>query len=86
MATEFRDAPLYDFIIHKMAEDEAGEESGETYNYYLYIHPAGIAIIMREKSDYTEYKYAKAGIGETQWSNRTNLQYVNYDQLSEKEN
>lgn len=82
MGTEFRDAPLDDYVIHKMAEDEVGEESGETYNYYLYIHPVGAAIIMREKSDYTEYKYARAGSGESKWAQRNTLTYKNYDQLA----
>lgn len=31
MGTKWRDAPLTDFVIHKMAESEEGEETGETY-------------------------------------------------------
>lgn len=81
MSTKWRDAPLDDFVIHKMAEGESGEETGVTYNYYLYIHPTGQSLIMREKSDYTEYKYANSGLGESQWNNRISLTYTNYDQL-----
>jgi len=81
MPTKWRDAPFTDYQIHRIALGESGEETGETYNYYLYIHATGQAIIMREKEDETEYKYANAGSGENQWSNRTTLMYINYDQL-----
>ena len=83
MATKWLDAPLYEYMIHNIAEGEAGEETGETYNYYLYIHPVGQALIMREKTDGTEFRYVNGGFnaGETNWSSRTTLSYINYDAL-----
>ena len=77
MGTQFGDSPLSAYVIHKIAENEAG------YNYYLYIHPRAKAIVMREKTDGSEYLYANAGNGDSQWSNRDNLSYGTYDKLYE---
>jgi len=82
MGTKFRDSDISEFMIHNIAENESGEESGTLYNYYLYIHPRGQAIIMREKSDETEYRYANAGRGDNKWANRTSLTYITYDELA----
>jgi len=75
MATKFGDSSLQEFMIHRIATAEGG------YNYYLYIHSRGRAIVMREKVDETEYLYANAGRGESQWSNRSLLDYDTYDKL-----
>ncbi len=75
MPTKFGDASLSEYIIHRTATAEGG------YNYYLYIHPRGRAIIMREKEDETEYLYANAGRSDSQWSNRASLDYDTYDRL-----
>lgn len=81
MATKFFDAPLSEFIVHKIAENEDGEASGVLYNYYLRIHPRGKALIMRVTEDGLEIKFADAGRGEAQWANRKTLEYKNYDRL-----
>ena len=83
MGTRWLDAPLHEYMIHNIAEGEEGEETGETYNYYLYIHPVGQVLLMRENTDETEYRYANGGLnaGETLWANRATLTYVNYDAL-----
>jgi len=75
MATKWLDAPFSEYIIHKIVENEGG------YNYYLYIHPKGQAIIMREKIDSTEYKYKDAGRGSTGWNDRASGDYKDYDDL-----
>lgn len=72
MATKYGDSPLSDFQIAKVATAEVG------YNYYLYIHALGYKIVMREKVDGTEYKYAEF----TTWANRAILVYVDYDKLA----
>jgi len=74
--TDWKKAPLTDYIFHDVTENEAGEETGETYNYYRYVHPKGQTIIMREKSDLSEYRYA-TGV----WENRTALEYKVYSKL-----
>ena len=76
MGTKYRDAELSEYMIHDIAKAEGG------YNYYLYIHPKGFAIVMREKTDETEYRYAVAGIADNQWVNRATLSYVTYDKLA----
>jgi len=83
MATKWLDAPISEYMIHNIAEGESGDETGETYNYYLYIHPIGQALIMRENTDGTDYRYAKAGlnISDSLWESRTILSYVTYDAL-----
>lgn len=75
MGTKWLDAPFSEYMIHKIAESEGG------YNYYLYIHSRGQAIVMREKTDETEYKYADAGRGSSGWGNRAGLDYKDYDDL-----
>jgi len=82
MGTKFRDSELSEYMIHNIAENESGEVSGTLYNYYLYIHPKGQAIIMREKSDDTEFRYANAGKADNKWSDRQNLTYITYDELA----
>lgn len=78
MATNFGDAPISEYMVHKIAKAEGG------YNYYLYIHPRAKAIVMREKTDETEYLYANAGFGDSQWDNRDSLTYDTYDKLYTK--
>ena len=76
MATKFGDSPISAYVIHKI------EENLDGYNYYLYVHPKGQAIIMREKIDNTEYLYAKAGSGlNNKWATKNMLDYITYDQL-----
>ena len=83
MAIQWRDTSISNFMIHAVALGESGEESGETYNYYLYIHPiGGDALILREKTDGTEYRYAGGGIRTDMWADRATLGYVTYDQLA----
>lgn len=72
---QWLDAPLSEYMIHRIADAESG------YNYFLYIHARGQAIVMREKADETEYLYAKAGIGDSQWGSRASLIYITYDKL-----
>jgi hypothetical protein len=81
MATKFLDSDFSNFVLHKIAESETGEVSGITYNYYLYIHPRGQAIIMREESDGSEYRYADGGRGDSRWADRQTLEYKDYDNL-----
>jgi len=73
--TKWGDAPLNTFQIAKIAE----AESGELYNYYLFIHALGYKIVMREKIDNTEYKYAELTVV---WADRATLTYVDYDKLA----
>jgi len=80
MPTKFGDAPLSDYQIHRIAENEDG------YNYYMYIHSTGQIIIMREKTDQTEYLYKNAGRNKTSaWANRASGTYSYYDELEEQE-
>ena len=72
MGTKWGDTPLSDFQIAKIAENEDG------YNYYLYIHARGFKVIMREKTDGTEYKYAEKSKA---WSERATEEYIEYDEL-----
>lgn len=73
MGTKWGDSPLNNFQISRIALDEAG------YNYYLYIHAMGFKVIMREKTDNTEYKYAELT---EHWADRATLTYVDYDKLA----
>ena len=84
MARGFKGVDFIDYVIQNIAEGESGEETGETYNYYLYVNLRGQALIMREKSDSTEFKYANGGfVGSSlQWTNRTTLSYVYYNKVS----
>ena len=74
--TNWKKAPLPNYMIHDIAEDEAGEETGETYNYYRYVHPKGQTIIMRTNSAETNFRYAVGS-----WANRINLEYKSYSAL-----
>lgn len=65
------------YVIHNIAYNESGELTGETYNYYLYIHPSGQKIIMRENSTETEYRYTSG----YDWGNRQILNYTHYNLL-----
>lgn len=68
--------------VNDIAEGEAGEVSGETYNYYLFLRPGGEIIIMRERSDGFEYRFFCVGYGDvdTIWAAR---QSKNYKRTSE---
>lgn len=82
MSTKFRDAELAKYMIHEIKKLEMGSESGSLYNYYLYIHPRGSVIIMRETQDELSYRYANGGFGTSKWENRIYLNYVTYDKLA----
>lgn len=71
-----RKIALANCAISDVAYDEAGEETGILYNYYLYLHPSGKRVIMREKEDETEYRYA-TGL----WVNRQNLTYKYFSRI-----
>ncbi len=72
----FRDAPLTDYVIHNIDENE------NEYNYYLFVHPRGPAIIMRINQELTEIRFAKAGYSDKSWDNRETLPYITYDKLN----
>jgi len=77
MGTNFLKATLNTYAISKTVEGVGG------YNYYMYIHPSGQVVIMRENSIGTEYKYANGGDNaDVAWTNKTTLTYVDYDKLS----
>jgi len=75
MATKWLDAPLSEYVYHKSAEAESG------YDYHLYIHPKGQAIIMRETIATGDIQYADGGIDGANWSDRATQDYVNYNNL-----
>lgn len=75
MGTIWLDAPLSEYMIHKIAEAEGG------YNYYLYIHAKGQSLVMRENTAGDEYLYAKSGQGGADWATRASLSYITYDKL-----
>lgn len=63
-------------FIADVAEGEAGEESGATYNYYGFLRTDGSWVILREKSDETEYRFTVGSDSyETGWDNRTSKTY-----------
>jgi hypothetical protein len=76
MPTKFRDAPLSEYAITAVALAETG------YNYYLYVHARGDAIVMRENTAGTEYRYANAATGTQHWAARATLTYVTYNDLA----
>jgi len=78
MGTEYLNTSLSDYAISKIET----AESGELYNYYLYIHSAGASIIMRENIEGTEYLYASAGRSGSNWSTRAELDYITFDKLA----
>lgn len=73
--TDFLGQGLNGFPVHKVAKNESG------YNYYGMINRAGIGIILREKTDETEYLFANAGNELAHWGNRANLSYVNINKV-----
>lgn len=76
MATNFKDEPIHEYMVSKVALNEEG------YNYYLYVHPLGQVVVLREKTDGTEYLYADGGRSKTSaWANRVTLNYKYYDQI-----
>jgi len=76
MGTNWKDAPLHEYMISRCAYDEAG------YNYFLYVHPLGQVVLLREKTDQTEYLYADGGKNKTTaWTNRATLSYKYYDEI-----
>ena len=82
MGTNWKEVPIHEYMISRCAYNEVGEDSAETYNYYLYVHALGQVIVMREKTDQTEYLYADGGNDrETTWSNRAILDYKYYDKV-----
>jgi hypothetical protein len=78
MATEYKNLPLSHYVIHNIYYSE----SGELYSYYLYIHSSGQAIIMRTNEDLTDFLFADAGKGNSQWTNRVGLNYITFDRLA----
>lgn len=83
MGTDFLGNSLNNFRVHKQAHTEAGEETGETYSYYGYIHRSGKIIIMRAKTDESEYKYADGGFNDfdSVWAIRQTLTYKFWNEL-----
>ena len=76
MKTNWKDAPISEYMVSKCAYDEGG------YNYYLYVHPLGQVVVLREKIDQTEYKYADGGQSKSlSWTNRATLVYKYYDEI-----
>jgi hypothetical protein len=74
MATNWKDAPIHEYMVSKCAYAEGG------YNYYLYVHALGQVIVLREKIEQTEYLYADGGTDKTtSWTNRAILEYKYYD-------
>jgi len=71
-----RKIALKNCAIADIRYDEPGEETGQLYHYYHYIHISGRRIIMREKDDETEYRYA-SGL----FANRQTLTYRHLHQL-----
>ena len=71
-----RKIALSNCAIANIRYDESGEESGTLYHYYHFIHSSGKSIIMREKDDETEYRYA-TGL----FTNRQTLTYKNFSQI-----
>ena len=56
MGTDFLGNSLNNFRVVKQALTEAGEETGETYNYYGYIHRSGKIVIMRSNTYYHHHR------------------------------
>ncbi len=62
------------------------------FNYYLYVKPGGSGIIMREKTDETEYRFyffrgaktalERANNVQSQWDNRADKGYMRPSNLS----
>jgi hypothetical protein len=76
MATNWKDAPIGQYMVSRCAYNEGG------YNYYLYVHPLGQVVILREKTDQTEYKYADGGRDKSgSWNDRDVLDYKYYDEI-----
>jgi hypothetical protein len=76
MSTNFKKASLSNFDIYKIAESEGG------YNYYVFVHPEGQVLVMREKTDGTEYLFANGGYSPaTAYTNRASLSYDNRSNL-----
>lgn len=74
----FLNSALSNFMIHKISP----YVSGQLFTYYLYIHPTGQAVIMRENEAKTEYLYADAGTSDKEWASRESLTYVTFDVLA----
>lgn len=67
-------------FIADVAEGEAGEESGATYNYYGFLRTDGSWVILREKSDETEYRFTVGSSGyASAWDARTSRTYSRAD-------
>jgi hypothetical protein len=63
--------------VNDIAENEPGEVSGETYNYYLFLRAGGEGVIMRETTDGFEYRFHMFGYGDinTIWAARQAKDY-----------
>lgn len=67
----------------KHLSDFFGNEGG--YNYYVYISITNSWLIMREKTDETEYRFAMGGSGaSTARTNRASLTYKQPDEFTTK--
>lgn len=65
---------VFSILEGKDVKDIAESEGG--YNYYGFSNKKGEWVIMREKTDGTEYRYAIAGTGyTTAWTGRASLSY-----------
>jgi len=76
--TDFLGNGIGSFYVHRQAL--AG--SGETYNYYEYIHRVGKVIIMREDATTNAIDYADGGWNaDTAWAGRAGLEYKKISEL-----
>lgn len=66
-----------DMVINDTAENVSG------YNYYGFAHRKDKWVIVREKTDKTEYRYAFGSTDyATGWANKGSHTYIRVDQLS----
>jgi len=76
MGTDFFAQGIGNFFLYKVAEGEGG------YNYYGRLHRTGRVLIVREKTDGTEVKYADGGFGfDASCAGRTGLNYKSITEL-----
>lgn len=62
--------------VSDVDENASGEESGATYNYYGYARTDGSWIIMREKTDGTEFRFTVGSDSyASNWDDRINKIY-----------
>ena len=76
MPTDWKKAPLSTYSVVRVFENEDG------YNYFIYLHPEGQIIVMRQKTDETELKFADGKFELTDAiDDRVSLDYVERDEI-----